>query len=239
MGGAVEVPDSVTVTKGRLGPGQMITMNLDTGKFMTNDDIKKEISTAHPYREWMDKAGVYIHKRAFDDEDGGKDSDRLRLDQTRFGWGAESVNMIIVDMASKGKEAIYSMGDDIPLAVLSSKPRLMYSYFKQRFAQVTNPAIDPYREGAVMSLKMSLGGKKSLLVPTEAGAQVIRLDSPILNDAEFSAIMDVDQGRHEDIRFNPTVVSTAYRLEDGPNGLPKAIENLCASASKNVKAGAQ
>merc|ERR1712071_118229 len=108
--------------------------------------------------------------------------------QATFGWGLEDIGMQISDMAGSGKETTYSMGDDAPLAVLSERPHVMYNYFKQRFAQVTNPPIDPLREGVVMSLAMTLGKKESIYKVSEKGARLIHLESPVLNAAEMEEI---------------------------------------------------
>eukprot|EP00746_Dinoflagellata_sp_MGD_P001211 gnl/MRDRNA2_/MRDRNA2_102258_c0_seq1.p1 gnl/MRDRNA2_/MRDRNA2_102258_c0~~gnl/MRDRNA2_/MRDRNA2_102258_c0_seq1.p1 ORF type:complete len:1776 (-),score=315.85 gnl/MRDRNA2_/MRDRNA2_102258_c0_seq1:378-5705(-) len=237
--GAIEVDDKETLSKGRLGPGQMILVDLEKGEFMSDIDIKNEISSAYPYEKWMKEAAVYLHKEPFSDKGEDIDLASLLKEQTKFGWGFEDMSMVIPDMASAGKEAIFSMGDDAPLAVLSAKPRLLYDYFKQRFAQVTNPAIDPYREGAVMSLQINLGAKRSLLVPSEEGARMIHLDSPILNDAEFATIMNVDEGRPADQRFKPGVLRTTYSAQDGPKGLANAIKALCASAIAQVNEGSE
>ena len=108
--------------------------------------------------------------------------------QATYGWGLEDIGMQIQDMAGSGKETTYSMGDDAPIAALSERPHVLYSYFKQRFAQVTNPPIDPLREGVVMSLAMTLGKKESIYQVSEKGARLIHLDSPVLNQAEMDKI---------------------------------------------------
>ena len=150
--------ESDIIEKGRLGPGQMINVDLETGKFKDNIAIKSEIASRHPYGKWMAKNRKDVTKM-------DAEADRLYDDATTtfaqgtFGWSLEDIGMQIQDMAGSGKETTYSMGDDAPQAVFSERPHVLYNYFKQRFAQVTNPPIDPLREGVVMSLAMTLGKK--------------------------------------------------------------------------------
>ncbi|MFM7266349.1 MAG: glutamate synthase-related protein, partial [Cyanobium sp.] len=158
------------------------------------------------------------------------DLELLQL-QTAFGFTAEDFDLIIEDMAGAGKEPTYCMGDDIPLAVLSGKPHLLYDYFKQRFAQVTNPPIDPLREKLVMSLEMHLGRRGSALRPDPAGAAVLHLPSPVLNEAELAALGD--QG------LPSTSLSTLLPVADGPGGLEKALQRLRFEAEAAVRGGSQ
>ena len=128
--------------------------------------------------------------------------------QSTYGWGLEDIGMQIQDMAGSGKETTYSMGDDAPLSVLSERPHVLYSYFKQRFAQVTNPPIDPLREGVVMSLAMTLGKKESIYKVSEAGARLIHLDSPVLNQAEMDRIKSFEES--DKGAFKQSTISTRY-----------------------------
>ena len=151
--------------------------------------------------------------------------------QTAFGYTAEDVEMIIQPMASLGKEPTFCMGDDIPLAVLSDKPRLLYDYFKQRFAQVTNPAIDPLRESLVMSLNMLLGKRGNLLATKPEDAYRLKLETPVLNEAELRQI--------EASAFKSAKLSTLYEIATGPQGLETAVHKLCQAAEEAVQAGAE
>ena len=144
-------------------------------------------ATGHPYGEWIAKNRKDVTKENFL-EDRIYDDPTATYAQATFGWGLEDIGMQIADMAGSGKETTYSMGDDAPLAALSTKPHPLYNYFKQRFAQVTNPPIDPLREGVVMSLAMTLGKKESIYKVSEKGARLIHLESPILNEAEMKTI---------------------------------------------------
>lgn len=157
--------------------------------------------------------------------------------QATFGWSLEDIGMQIQDMAGAAKETTYSMGDDAPLAVLSERAQPMYNYFKQRFAQVTNPPIDPLREGVVMSLSMTLGKKESIYKVNEKGARLIHLESPILNEPEMQKIAEF--AKSENGGFKQATISTRYRLEDGPSGIKKAINRLCDGAVEQVRNGVE
>ncbi|MGL6339424.1 MAG: glutamate synthase central domain-containing protein, partial [Waterburya sp.] len=155
----------------------------------------------------------------------------LLQQQTAFGYTAEDVELIIQSMAINGKEPTFCMGDDIPLAVLSNKPRLLYDYFKQRFAQVTNPAIDPLRESLVMSLSMQLGAKGNILNLKAEDARLLKLESPILNEGELASIKATD--------FQTQELSTLYKISTGPDGLKDAVANLCQAAIAAVQSGVE
>jgi glutamate synthase (ferredoxin) len=165
------------------------------------------------------------------------DDETITFAQQSFGWGLEDIGMQIQDMAGAAKETTYSMGDDAPIAVLSERPHTVYNYFKQRFAQVTNPPIDPLREGVVMSLGMTLGKKASIYDVSEEGARLIHLGSPVVNSAEMETIRQFAD--KENGGFEQTVMSTRYALSDGPEGIKKALDALCDTAVEKVKAGVE
>nr|MBX2862178.1 glutamate synthase subunit alpha [Leptolyngbyaceae cyanobacterium MAG.088] len=226
--GVVDLPTEEIVEKGRLGPGQMIAIDFETHEILKNWDIKKRAAQIQPYGEWVRTHRQAVSPQLFR-EQPQLDSQVLLTQQTAFGYTAEDLDMIIQDMAAQGKEPTYCMGNDAPLAVLSNKPHLLYNYFKQRFAQVTNPPIDPLRERLVMSLQMQLGQRHNLL--EEHPSQLIKLDSPVLNDNELELIR---QGC-----LQTATVSTLYAVEDGPDGLASALNVLCVQADAAVKAGAE
>jgi glutamate synthase (ferredoxin) len=157
--------------------------------------------------------------------------------QSTFGWSLEDLAMHIQDMAGSAKETTYSMGDDAPLAVLSEQPHTPYNYFKQRFAQVTNPPIDPLREGIVMSLAMTLGKKESIYKVSEKGARLIHLESPILTDSEMKQISEY--AKPENGGFQQATISTRYLLEDGPSGIRAALDKVCDGVVESVRNGAE
>lgn len=230
--GVVKVEDKDVIRKGRLGPGNMITIDLETGVFRTNLEVKKELAAQAPYGEWMEKKATKISAmHDFAVEASAPVPDNIVQQMTAFGWGSEDLEMQVGDMSNGGKETLFSMGDDTPLAVLSESPRTLYDYFKQRFAQVTNPPIDPLREGIVMGLDMTIGKRHDLaLAPSEELADVLTLSTPVLNGEEMAALA----GKKKLVS-----VSTLYAVADGPPGLKTAVARLCAEAEAAVKNGAE
>ena len=228
--GVVELSDDEVVEKGRLGPGQTIVVDLQTKEILRNWDVKQRVAQANPYGKWIEQ-----HRQSVEPQEFGTENlltaKELLCRQTAFGFTAEDVELIIQSMAINGKEPTFCMGDDIPLAVLSDKPRLLYDYFKQRFAQVTNPAIDPLRESLVMSLSMQLGAKGNILNLKPEDAKLLKLESPVLNDAELAGIKAAD--------FKTQSLSTLYQIATGPNGLQDAVNQLCESATAAVQQGVE
>jgi len=193
-------------------------------------------STGHPYGEWIAKKRKHVKKTEFP-ENRLYDEQATTYGQSTFGWSLEDIGMQIADMAGSAKETTYSMGDDAPLAALSERPHPVYNYFKQRFAQVTNPPIDPLREGIVMSLAMTLGKKESIYKVSERGARLIHLESPVLNQAELDQIESLAEEKNGG--FQQTKLSTRYNLADGPSGIHVALDRLCDSAVEEVRKGAE
>ncbi|QXE22310.1 glutamate synthase (Ferredoxin) [Richelia sinica FACHB-800] len=234
--GVVPFPEENILEKGRLGPGQMIAVDLTTQEVLKNWEIKQRIAKHHPYGEWLQKYRQDIkqlvsNSTANSEKPTPEKRQALLQQQIAFGYTTEDVEMVIQPMASTGAEATFCMGDDIPLAVLSEKPHLLYDYFKQRFAQVTNPAIDPLREKLVMSLTVELGERGNLLEPKAEYARRLKLDSPVLTEAELAAIKVSG--------FATAELSTVFAIADGPNGLKAAVEALQKQAVESVRAGAK
>jgi len=225
--GTIDIDPATVVERGRLGPGQTIAVDLERDRILWNWEIKEEIAKAKPYKTWLDQR-PRLELQPFD----GKswiDGDKLVQQQTAFGYTSEDVESIVLPMAIDGKEPTYCMGDDIPLAVLSDKPRVLYDYFKQRFAQVTNPPIDPLREGLVMSLNMRLGKRGNILQSDPEQTDLIKVETPILVDGDLDAIAASG--------LKTTTLSTRFSTDNGPNGLKAAVENLCHQAEEAVKNG--
>jgi len=234
--GVVDLDEADIVEKGRLGPGQMINVDLKTGEFKDNIAIKSEIASRHPYGEWIAKNRKDVEKMEFETERLYNDA-TTTFAQGSFGWGLEDIGMQIQDMAGSAKETTYSMGDDAPIAVLSERPHTPYNYFKQRFAQVTNPPIDPLREGVVMSVAMTLGKKESIYKVSEKGARLIHLQSPVLNANEMDRIASFAEEANGG--FKQSSISTRYALADGPEGIKAAIEAICVKAVEDVRNGVE
>jgi glutamate synthase (ferredoxin) len=228
--GVVELEESRIIEKGRLGPGQMLAVDLDNGRLLRNWEVKEEAAARHPYASWLADNRRNLESHPWQQERALGELELLQQ-QTAFGFTSEDFDLVIEDMAGAAKEPTYCMGDDIPLAVLSDKPHLLFDYFKQRFAQVTNPPIDPLREKLVMSLEMHLGRRGSALRPQASGAAVVHLDSPILNEAELKAVRD--QG------LASQTLSTLFGVADGPSSLEASVQRLRSEAEAAVRAGAQ
>ncbi|MDB9529049.1 glutamate synthase-related protein [Oscillatoria sp. CS-180] len=226
--GVVDIPIEKIVEKGRLGPGQVIAVDFETQEILKNWDIKQRVANQQPYGDWLTHYRQTIQPQLFS-EKTSLEATTLLQQQTAFGYTAEDVDMIIQDMAAQAKEPTFCMGDDIPLAVLSTKAHLLYDYFKQRFAQVTNPPIDPLRERLVMSLETQLGKRGNLLEEHPEYARLLKLETPLLNEAELSQVRQSE--------FEVATLSTLYEVTGGPTGLHAAIQDLCDRATAAVEAG--
>ena len=231
--GIIELDDSRVVEKGRLGPGQMIAVDTAQGKLLKDSEIKHRVAEQKPYAEWVQR-GIVTLPTEEDEASATTDAvpEQLPIYQKAFGYMTEDVERFIKPMITEAKEAVGSMGDDTPPAVISRHPRLLYTYFKQRFAQVTNPPIDSIRERLVMSLTTYLGRRHSLLTETEAHARLIRIPSPVLTNADLQALRDLDIPD-----FQIATLSVCFRVSTGKQGLEIALEALCQRASEAVDAG--
>ncbi len=226
--GVVDLNDKKIVEKGRLGPGQMLAVDLQNQRLLRNWDVKKEVAHRHPYQQWLTKSRLSLKNQPWREKSHLASLDLLQK-QTAFGFSSEDYELIIEGMASEGKEPTYCMGDDIPLAILSNKPHLLYDYFKQRFAQVTNPPIDPLREKLVMSLEMHLGKRGSPLKPKSDGFSVVHLNTPILNEAELDELKKQT--------LSVSTLSTLITIEDGLIAFNNGLEKLCKEAENLVRSG--
>jgi len=226
--GVVDLDQSEVAQKGRLGPGQMLAVDLVSGRIMSDLDVKLHVSSEHPFYKWVDEQRIKIENLPFSKHIKFGEADLMAL-QMAYGYGKEDIVQILKAMASTGHEAIYSMGDDTPLAVLSNQPRPLYDFFRQRFAQVTNPPIDHLRENLVMSLDVYLGKQSGWFVPSALGARSLQLSSPILNENDLAGLT-----RMED----PFVCETISLLfNPAETSLDKALLDLCAGAAAAVASG--
>lgn len=230
--GVLEIAPENVKQKGRLQPGRMLLADLKKGRIVSDEEIKERISAHHPYRFWLDK-GV---KAAADLPDVFVESEgnptSLLTQQKLFGYTLEDVNMLLEPMGQMGKEALGSMGDDIPIAVLSDKPRLMYDYFKQLFAQVTNPPLDAIREELVTSLLTNLGPEQNIFEVGHTHCQRIQLSHPILDNATLAKI------KHQKKEpFKAITVPILYERQAGERGLKDAIVKICNTIAEAIKEG--
>ncbi|XP_024037306.1 ferredoxin-dependent glutamate synthase 1, chloroplastic/mitochondrial isoform X2 [Citrus sinensis] len=230
--GVLPIDDAKVTMKGRLGPGMMIAVDLRSGQVFENTEVKKRVAASNPYGKWVSenlrtlKPVNFFSATAMDNE-------AILRHQQAFGYSSEDVQMVIETMAAQGKEPTFCMGDDIPLAVLSQKPHMLYDYFKQRFAQVTNPAIDPLREGLVMSLEVNIGRRGNILEAGPENASQVILSSPVLNEGELESLL-------KDPLLKPQVLPTFFDIRKGIEGsLEKTLYKLCEAADDAVRNGSQ
>jgi glutamate synthase (NADPH/NADH) large chain/glutamate synthase (ferredoxin) len=233
--GVLQIDDGKVVEKGRLGPGEMIAIDTVSGKLLKNDEIKATYAKKQPYGQWLRENIRDIVSAPSLDAQPAPGSTLLEQ-QLAAGYTDEEIHVVpalLKTMAVTGEEAIGSMGEDAPLAVLSKKPRLLYSYFKQLFAQVTNPPIDPIREKLVMSVEVLAGAHLNWLEESPAHAQLLRLQSPILTNAEMQQIIALDQGA-----FKSATIACTFPVSEGPDGLKKHLDRICQEAQAAIDAGA-
>nr|UAD85546.1 glutamate synthase [Gracilaria edulis] len=216
--------------KGRLGPGQMICVDMVNNLILDNWTVKQSIANQFPYKKWLNSYQRYLMPEDYLD-DSFIEPFRMMLLHTAFGYTNEDIQLVIEHMASSAKEPTFCMGDDIPLAVLSQKPHLLYDFFKQRFAQVTNPAIDPLRESLVMSLTTYLGPKSNFLKPSDYMAKSIKLDSPILNEKELASLSRYD--------FSVSTINTFFLQDIHNQNFSNKITEICHLAVELINKGSQ
>ncbi|TDU71348.1 glutamate synthase (NADPH/NADH) large chain [Prosthecobacter fusiformis] len=224
--GIIHIDDAKVIKKGRLAPGEMLEVDLQRGKLRFNDEIKQELASRQPYGDWLKNR---THLTAQSPGAPKEELDILGLSQKQaaFGWTKEELDFSLIPLLQKGEESVYSMGDDASLSILSTRPRLLSSYFKQLFAQVTNPPIDPIRERAVMSLDVVLGQQRNFLDETPEHAKVVHLNSPFLFENELEMLKKLPD-------FPCRVLDITWPVKEGPAGLKSALVNLSHEATKAV-----
>ncbi|PMR70556.1 glutamate synthase large subunit [Halomonas heilongjiangensis] len=223
-------PEDV-VAKGRVGPGQILAVDTETGEVLHTADIDERLKSAYPYKRWLKQEANYLESALTELASfQNMDRDELGVQQKMFQVSFEERDQLLRPLAESGQEAVGSMGDDTPMAVLSGKQRLLTDYFRQKFAQVTNPAIDPLREAIVMSLETCIGPELNVFKATPEHAHRIILTTPILSPRKFSALVDQD-----DPIFASHVLSLGYDPEQ--TGLKGAITELCRQAEAAVRDG--
>lgn len=229
-----ELDDAHILEKGRLGPGHMIAVDTRRGEFYRNTQIKRELAARRPYASWIERQVLKLQSSKIGvehlDELQQAPTPDLRL-QRLFGYTREDMLYVFPPMVSEAKEPVFSMGDDTPMVTLSTTARSFYSYFRQRFAQVTNPPIDPLREHLVMALDTFLGPRRSLLEETEEHAHLVHLPSPILSREQFAELTNLP-----DPSFRSVTFSTLFRV--GEVTLEQRLEELCAEVLAAIEAGA-
>ncbi|HJX46251.1 MAG TPA: glutamate synthase large subunit [Gaiellaceae bacterium] len=225
-----ERPENV-IRKGRLQPGKLFLVDLAQGRIVPDEELKREIATRRQYAKWVDEETVHLRDLPAPAAPPPP-TESLRTRQLLFGYAQEDMKVILAPLARNAEEAVGSMGNDTPLAVLSRRKPLLYSYFKQLFAQVTNPPIDSIREATVMSVTASLGSEHNLLDETPEHARQLVMANPILRDRELEQLRHV----RSDI-FMSWTIDTTWPAAEGPAGLELGIDRICAEADAALAAG--
>jgi glutamate synthase (NADPH/NADH) large chain len=235
--GVLDVPPDQVVAKGRLQPGRMFLVDTAQGKIVDDDEIKADLAAEHPYGEWL-HAGLLKVANLPDREHVVQTSESVLRRQLSFGYTEEELKILLSPMALKGAEPIGSMGTDTPPAALSKRSRLLYDYFKQNFAQVTNPPLDAIREEIVTSVQRIMGPEQNLLEPGPASCRHIQLSYPVIDNDELAKLLHVnDDGDMPG--YACTVVPGLYEVDGGGDALALAIERVRREASEAIAAGAR
>lgn len=224
--GALPVDPSIVIEKGRLQPGKMFVVDMEQGRIISDTELKEQICSQKPYGEWLNKYKIRLEElpepRVLFTH---LEHDQVFKYQKAFGYSTEDLETIIAPMAIDGKEPVGSMGTDTPLAILSDQPQHLSSYFKQLFAQVTNPPIDPIRERLVMSLATFVGNNGNLLTEEPLAAHSVALKHPVLNNHELEKIRSIDTGI-----FQAKTLQCYFRADGKPGSLQKALDRICRYA---------
>src|SRR3954447_13147064 len=237
--GVLPVPEEKIVRKWRLQPGKMLLIDLEEGRIIGDDEIKQQLASEHPYESWL-KETQWKLEELLDPPEGtvpavpNHPSTRLDLAEA-VGYTTEDIQFFLEPMAQDADDPVGSMGTDTPIAALSNRPKLLYNYFKQNFAQVTNPPIDPIREELVMSLISMIGPRPNLLVHEVGTHHRLEVVQPILTDAELAKIRNIE--RLVDGRFKTDTLDMTWPVAEGADGIGPALDRLCAEATAAVEAG--
>ncbi len=234
--GVLSIEPSEVESKGRLQPGRMFLVDTSQGRIIADEEIKSGLAAKQPYRKWLDKNQLRLDQLPElptngQATNGSKESSRLEL-QRAFGYTLEDLRIIMEPMVVDAKEPLGSMGNDTPLAVLSERPQVLYNYFKQLFAQVTNPPLDAIREELVTSLITTIGSEGNLLAETPEQCRLLRLDQPVITDAELKKIKSLDQPG-----LKSRTLSILFEREEGPAGMRKRLDALRKEATQAVEDG--
>ena len=234
--GVLDIPPENIVSKSRLRPGRVLLIDTVEGRIITDEEIKEKVAGEHPYRKWINK-----YTLSLDHLPVKKDvsvppviaADKIELFQKAFGYSYEDVKTMILPMARDGIDPLGSMGQDTPLAVLSNKPQLLYNYFKQLFAQVTNPPIDSLREDIVTMSRLYLGSTGNLVDPKPEDSHMIKINNPILTNEDLAKLRNIDE-----VGFRSVTIPILYPADGNGLVLKKALDELFAAAEKAIDTGA-
>jgi glutamate synthase (ferredoxin) len=234
--GVLDIPPDRILEKGRLQPGRMFLVDTSEGRIIGDDEIKREIAGREPYGRWLEEHLISLADLPKPPSVIEPDHETVQRRQEAFGYTTEDIKVLVAPMANDGVEATGSMGTDTPLAVLSERPQLLYNYFKQLFAQVTNPPVDAIREEIIMAVDTSIGPEGNLLEPTPEAARQIGLPTPVLRNEELEKLRNLT-GTNGSRGFKSTTLPMLYDVKDGGPGLRRGIEDLRRKASQAIADG--
>ena len=230
--GVMDFEPGDVVSKGRLQPGKILLIDTQEGKIYYDGEIKEQLAKAHPYREWLSENRVQLEKLKSGRKVENAVSD-LQRKLVTFGFGQEDIDKTIIPMATTGQEPVAAMGNDTPLAVISDRPQVLFNYFRQQFAQVTNPAIDPIREELVMSLTEYIGAVgTNILTPDASNCKMVRLPQPVLTNTQLDILCNI---RYKG--FKTQKLPILFDMGKGEQGLRQALDDLCHEAERSVDEG--
>ncbi|MCI0684467.1 MAG: glutamate synthase large subunit [Gemmataceae bacterium] len=235
--GVLDVPPENVLTKGRLQPGKMFLVDLEEGRIIADDELKLKIAGEQPYGEWLRENLTNLEELPDVPAPHEPDHETVLQRQQAFGYTVEDVRILMAPMSQDGTEAIGSMGNDAALAVLSDKPQLLYNYFKQLFAQVTNPPVDCIREECIMSMETTIGREFNLLNPTPQSCRQIKMRSPILLNHELDKLRQLEGTTRG--RFKSVTLPILYHPKEGAAGLERELTALCRQASSAIATGTE
>jgi len=232
--GVVEIAPENVEFHGRLEPGKMFLVNMEEGRIVNDEEIKEEIAQRHPYKTWLDNNLVHLKDIPYNDCPLFLGEATLEKRKSVFGYTLEDINTIILPMGKNAKEPIGSMGSDTPIAVLSERPQLIYNYFKQLFAQVTNPPLDGIREELITDISLTLGSDHNIFDFSELHCRKLKIQNPVISKEDLDKIKNYDASPD----YKVVSLSTLYEIEKGYNGLENALESILNQASKAIDKGA-
>jgi glutamate synthase (NADPH/NADH) large chain/glutamate synthase (ferredoxin) len=230
--GVLDYPAEKIKRKARLAPGKMILIDTARGVFLEDEAIKEDLAKAHPYADWIEKYKIRLEDLPAPVQPAIGSHEAVRQQQQAFGYTLEDLKVVMAPMCIDGQEAVGSMGDDTPVAILSDRAKPFYNYFKQLFAQVTNPPIDPIREEVVMSLTQYIGPARNILEPTPEHCRMLEIDQPVLSNDQLEQLRQADVPG-----FRGTTLSILFDIKNGPAGLEQRLEQLFAEAERAVNDG--
>ena len=230
--GVLDIPPEEVRFKERLHPGRMFLLDTNEARIIEDEELKAELSRRQPYGQWLADNRLTLEELSEPPEVRKPDLDALPKLQRAFGYTLEDLQIVMEPMAVTGAEAIGSMGNDTPLAVLSGRPHLLFNYFKQLFAQVSNPPLDAIREELVTSLEAFIGSEQNLFMETPEHCHQLKLKQPILSNVELEKIRIIAQGN-----MLATTCSTLFDVQGGPGSIERAVDELCQQASAAIEAG--